>query len=177
MDEVIVSAASFLVIRLSGQEQERRRKKLPQKRRWWMTTVFKSRDIYSGSDLLEDLGVKNLRFKTFCRMPTPCSARVQKVDRSRLVIVHMTRAACREPLWCTDNKRSPTNQWLVRRVLLVSWLVMSSTLLASIASHTSTSNVDGPLRNTTTELPRCSGPAQRNGSSKKFLSGDKMYTV
>jgi hypothetical protein len=35
----------------------------------------------------------------------------------------------------------------VRRVLLVSWLVISSTLLASIASHTSTStsNVDGPL--------------------------------
>jgi hypothetical protein len=39
MDEVVVSAASFLVIRLLGQEQERRRKKLPQKRRWWMTTV------------------------------------------------------------------------------------------------------------------------------------------
>jgi hypothetical protein len=49
--------------------------------------------------------------------------------------------------WCTDNKRSLTNQWLVRRVLRVSWLVISSTLLASIASHTSTStsNVDAPL--------------------------------
>jgi hypothetical protein len=95
------------------------------------------------------LGVENLHFKRFCRMwnhsSTPCSARVQKVDWSRLVIVHMTRAACRELLWCTDNKRSLTNQWIVRRVLLVSWLVISSTLLASIASHTSTSNVDGPL--------------------------------
>jgi hypothetical protein len=50
MDEVVVSAASFLVIRLLGQEQERRRKKLPQKRRWWMTTVFRSREIYSESD-------------------------------------------------------------------------------------------------------------------------------
>jgi hypothetical protein len=47
--------------------------------------------------------------------------------------------------WCTDKKRSLTNQWLVRRVLSVSWLVISSTLLASIASHTSTSNVDRPL--------------------------------
>jgi hypothetical protein len=45
-----------------------------------MSTVFKSREIYSGSDLLEDLGVENLHFKTFCRMSTPCSARVQKVD-------------------------------------------------------------------------------------------------
>jgi hypothetical protein len=32
MDEVVLSAASFLL----GQEQERRRKKRPQKRRWWM---------------------------------------------------------------------------------------------------------------------------------------------
>jgi hypothetical protein len=45
MDEVVVSAASFLVIHLLG----------------------------------------------------PCSARVQKVDWSRIVIVHMTRAACRDP--------------------------------------------------------------------------------
>jgi hypothetical protein len=63
-----------------------------------------------------------------------------------LVIVHLTQAACCEPLWCTDNKRSLTNQWLMRRMLLVSWLVISSSLLASIASHTSTSNVDGPLQ-------------------------------
>ncbi|PNF25629.1 hypothetical protein B7P43_G03830 [Cryptotermes secundus] len=33
-----------------------------------MTTVFKSREIYSGSDSLEALGVENLHFKTFCRM-------------------------------------------------------------------------------------------------------------
>jgi hypothetical protein len=59
MDGVAVSATSFLL----GQEQDRRRKKLLQKRRWWMTTVFKSREICSGSDLLEDLGVENLHFK------------------------------------------------------------------------------------------------------------------
>jgi hypothetical protein len=45
-----VSAATFLVIHLLGKEQERRRKKVPQKRRWWITIVFKSREIYSGSD-------------------------------------------------------------------------------------------------------------------------------
>jgi hypothetical protein len=36
MDEVVVSAASFLL----GQEQERRRKKLPQKRRWRMVGKY-----------------------------------------------------------------------------------------------------------------------------------------
>jgi hypothetical protein len=46
MDEVVVSAASFLVIRPLGQEQERRRKKLPQKRRW--SFFFVSLYINSG---------------------------------------------------------------------------------------------------------------------------------
>jgi hypothetical protein len=56
MDEVVVSAARFLVIRLLGQEQERGRKKLPQKRRWWMVA------------------------KSTVEVVTPRSARVHKVD-------------------------------------------------------------------------------------------------
>jgi hypothetical protein len=93
-----VSAASFLVIRQLGQEQERRRKKLPQKRRCWMTTVFKSREIYSGSDLLEDLGVENLHFKAFCHMSP--SSRVPHECRKSTDQGSSPHdwAACREPL-------------------------------------------------------------------------------
>lgn len=68
-EEVIIASASFLLMRLlSADDQERQRKKNRQKRRYWVSSVFRSREIYSGTDLLGDLRVDNLHFKTFCRM-------------------------------------------------------------------------------------------------------------
>ena len=67
MNEVVVTSASFFVMRLIAQQQERKRKQ-PRKRRWWVTTVFKSRKTYSGSNLIDDLWVENLYFKAFCPM-------------------------------------------------------------------------------------------------------------
>ena len=61
-DEVLITSASFIVMRSLLKKKSRR------KRRWWMTSVFRSRDRYSGSDLLCDLRVENLHFRTFCRM-------------------------------------------------------------------------------------------------------------
>ena len=61
-DEVLITSASFIVVRSLLKTKSRR------KRRWWMTSVFRSRDRYSGSDLLCDLRVENLHFRTFCRM-------------------------------------------------------------------------------------------------------------
>ena len=61
-DEVLITIASFIVMRSLLKTKSRR------KRRWWMTSVFRSRDRYSGSDLLCDLRVENLHFRTFCRM-------------------------------------------------------------------------------------------------------------
>jgi hypothetical protein len=55
MDEVVVSATSFLVIRLLGQEQERRCKKLPQKRRWWMV----------GKSTVEVISWRTLEWKIY----------------------------------------------------------------------------------------------------------------
>ena len=61
-DEVLITSASFIVMCSLLKTKSRR------KRRWWMTSVFRSRDRYSGSDLLCDLRVENLHFRTFCRM-------------------------------------------------------------------------------------------------------------
>jgi hypothetical protein len=61
-DEVLITSASFIVMRSFLKTKSRR------KRRWWMTSVFRSRDRYSGSDILCDLRVENLHFRTFCRM-------------------------------------------------------------------------------------------------------------
>jgi hypothetical protein len=133
MDAVVVSAASFLVIRLLGQEQERRRKKLPQKTQMVDDHSFQKSGNLQWKWSLGGLGSGKFTFQ----------------DILPYVPIRF---------WSTDNKRSRTNQWLVRRVLLVSWLVISSTILASIASHasTSSSNVDGSLREFkhTRSLPR-----------------------
>jgi hypothetical protein len=56
-DEVLITGASFIVMRSLLKTKSRR------KRRWWMTSVSRSRDRYSGSDLL-----CYLHFRTFCRM-------------------------------------------------------------------------------------------------------------
>jgi hypothetical protein len=61
-DEVLITSASFIVMRSLPKTKSRR------KRWWWMTSVFRSRDRCSGSDLLCDLRVENLHFGTFCRM-------------------------------------------------------------------------------------------------------------
>ena len=61
-DEVLITSASFIVMRSLLKTKSRR------KRRWWMIPVFRSRGRYSGSDLMCDLRVENLRFRTFCRM-------------------------------------------------------------------------------------------------------------
>ena len=42
-DEVLITSASFIVMRSLLKTKSRR------KRRWWMTSVFRSRDRYSGS--------------------------------------------------------------------------------------------------------------------------------
>ena len=55
-------SASFIVMCSRLKTKSRR------KRRWWVTSVFRSRDRYSGSDLLCDQRVENLHFRTFCRM-------------------------------------------------------------------------------------------------------------
>jgi hypothetical protein len=52
-DEVLITRASFIVMRSLLKTESRR------KRRWWMTSVSRSRDRYSGSDLLCDLRVEN----------------------------------------------------------------------------------------------------------------------
>jgi hypothetical protein len=52
-NEVLISSASFIVMRSLLKTKSRR------KRRWWMTSIFRSRDRYSGSDLLCDLRVEN----------------------------------------------------------------------------------------------------------------------
>ena len=61
-DEVLITSSSFIVMRSLLKTKSRI------KRRWWMTSVFISRDRYSGSDILCDLRVENLHFRTFCRM-------------------------------------------------------------------------------------------------------------
>ena len=48
-DEVLITTASFIVMRSLLRRKSRR------KRRWSMTSVFRSRDRYSGSDLLCDM--------------------------------------------------------------------------------------------------------------------------
>ena len=61
-DEVLITSASFIVLRSLLKTRSRRN------RRWWMTSIFRSRDRYSGSDLLCALRVENLHFRIFCRM-------------------------------------------------------------------------------------------------------------
>ena len=61
-DEVLITSASCIIMRSLLKTKSRR------KRGWWMTSVFRSHDRYSGSDLLCDLRVENLHFRTFCRM-------------------------------------------------------------------------------------------------------------
>jgi hypothetical protein len=61
-DEVLITGTSFIVMHSLSKTESRR------KSRWWMTSFFRSRDRYSGSDLLYDLRVENLHFSTFCRM-------------------------------------------------------------------------------------------------------------
>ena len=61
-DEVYITSASFIVVCSLLKTKSRG------KRWWWMTSVFRSRDRYSGSGLLCDVRVENLHFRTFCRM-------------------------------------------------------------------------------------------------------------
>ena len=60
--EVLINSANFIVMRLLLRKKSRR------KHYWWITSVFRSRDRYSGSDLVCDLRVENWHFKLFCRM-------------------------------------------------------------------------------------------------------------
>lgn len=65
-DDLIIACASFIII--NDNNETRRRKRA--KRRWWMTALFKSRNRYSGTDLIHDLtsDIGYGLFENFCRM-------------------------------------------------------------------------------------------------------------
>jgi hypothetical protein len=59
----IISSAAFVI---HDEKDERRTRK----RRWWMTSLFKSREQYSATDLFGDLNIERQYglFHNFCRM-------------------------------------------------------------------------------------------------------------
>ncbi|KAB0802524.1 hypothetical protein PPYR_04710 [Photinus pyralis] len=62
-DDVQISAAAFIILCDAIKKKQRKR------RRYWMTNLFKSRNIYSGSNLLNDLSLSRTgQFKNFCRI-------------------------------------------------------------------------------------------------------------
>jgi hypothetical protein len=62
-DIAIISSAAFVI--LDEKDQRRTRK-----RRWWMTSLFRSREQYSATDLIRDLNIERQYglFHNFCRM-------------------------------------------------------------------------------------------------------------
>ncbi|KAG8238958.1 hypothetical protein J437_LFUL018681, partial [Ladona fulva] len=66
-DEEVACALAAYVL-LSGEFLKKKKRKA-RKRRWWMRTLNKSRERYSGSDMLSDLRSQpSGRFENFCRM-------------------------------------------------------------------------------------------------------------
>jgi hypothetical protein len=64
-ERVKIASTAFIVIFHHLKEKERKIRE----RRHWVTPVLKSRDLYGGNQLLNDLSIGNTgQFKNFCRM-------------------------------------------------------------------------------------------------------------
>lgn len=50
-DDLLVACASFVIMKTLLDKKKEKRKK----RRWWMTTLYRNRELHSGSILLQDL--------------------------------------------------------------------------------------------------------------------------
>lgn len=66
-DDLIIASASYIIISEASNETRRRRRS---QRRWWMTSLFKSRNRYRGTDMIDDLTAEigYGLFENFCRM-------------------------------------------------------------------------------------------------------------
>ncbi|CAI6361331.1 unnamed protein product [Macrosiphum euphorbiae] len=66
-DDLLMASAAFVIMNSLLKKEEKKKRR---HRRWWMTSTFKSRITYSGSNLLEDLRREDSgHFNNFCRMP------------------------------------------------------------------------------------------------------------
>lgn len=64
MDNVGIASAAFIILWNALRPQKKRKR-----RRLWMTKILRSREIYSGSNLLNDLLLEDTgQFKNFCRI-------------------------------------------------------------------------------------------------------------
>jgi len=66
MSNLQVSCAAFILMHSILKKRKQKRKE----RRWWQTNIFKSRNIYSGSTLINDLRSQEIsgQFNNFIRM-------------------------------------------------------------------------------------------------------------
>lgn len=66
-DDLIIASASYIIISETSNETRKRRRS---QRRWWMTSLFKSRNRYRGTDMIDDLTAEigYGLFENFCRM-------------------------------------------------------------------------------------------------------------
>lgn len=64
-DDLLLASANFIILH----SLLKKKKKKPRHRRWWMKSLFQSRNIYNGSDLINDLRKEDeTHFQNFCRM-------------------------------------------------------------------------------------------------------------
>lgn len=66
-DDLIIASASYIIISEANIETRKRRRS---QRRWWITSLFKSRNLYGGTNLKADLTAEMGYglFENFCRM-------------------------------------------------------------------------------------------------------------
>jgi len=63
--DLLLASANFIILH----SLLKKKKKKPRHRRWWMKSLFKSRNIFDGSDLLSDMQKEDkTHFQNFCRM-------------------------------------------------------------------------------------------------------------
>lgn len=63
-NRIIIASACYIIMAYNLKKTKKRKK-----RRWWMTWVYRSRQQYRGSDLMNDLRKNYMgQFQNFCRM-------------------------------------------------------------------------------------------------------------